>query len=365
MKPRALGPDFATLVQEFFCVRLIQQQDASARTVESYRDTLCLLLDYLQRVRKKRPTRVAMSDLDAPTVTAFLDHLEKGRHNTARTRNVRFAAIRSFMRYVSSRDPASLPIAQRVLAIPLKRFARPALTFLSREEVAAVLAAPDGSTWSGHRDRVLFALLYNTGARVSEAVALRRSDVSPDGTRSVRLSGKGRKQRTVPLWKGTAEQLRGWESRIGHAPNAYLFPNRRGGPLSRSGVEKRLRDAVAEAGERCPSLRGKKVSPHTLRHTTAMHLLHSGVDITVIALWLGHESTNTTHHYVEASLAMKDEALGKLPEPPQRTSGSERRTTCCGSWRDCEPEDYAPSIRNRLPRFKAHGRQLRMTVSSA
>lgn len=319
MKSRALGPDFATLVQEFFCVRLIGQQDVSARTVESYRDTVRLLLDYLHRVRKTPPARVAVSDLDAPTITAFLDHLEKGRGNSARTRNVRFAAIRSFMRYVSSRDPASLPIAQRVLAIPLKRFSRPALTFLSREEVAAVLDAPDGSIWSGHRDRVLFGLLYNTGARVSEAIAIRRSDVSLDGVRSVRLLGKGRKQRTVPLWKSTTEQLRGWEARIGPEPNGYLFPNRRGGPLSRSGVEKRLRDAVAAAAEQCPSLRDKTVSPHTMRHTTAMHLLQSGVDITVIALWLGHESTATTHHYVEADLAMKDAALARLPEIPAKS----------------------------------------------
>src|SRR5262249_46701969 len=213
-------------------------------------------------------------------------------------------------------DPASLPIAQRVLAIPLKRFARPALTFLSREEVVAVLEAPDGSTWSGHRDRVLFTLLYNTGARVSEAIAVRPSDVSLDAVRSVRLLGKGGKQRTVPLWKSTAEQLRSWESRISPELSGYLFPNRRGGPLSRSGVEKRLRDAVAAAAERCPSMRGKKVSPHTLRHTTAMHLLQSGVDITVIALWLGHESTGTTHHYVEANLAMKDEALARRSEIP-------------------------------------------------
>jgi site-specific recombinase XerD len=318
MRSDASAPGFATLVQEFFCVRLIQQQDASARTVASYRDTVRLLLDYLQRVRKTRPTDVAMSDLDAPTITAFLDHLEKGRCNSARTRNVRFAAIRSFMRYVASRDPISLPIAQRVLAIPLKRFARPALTFLSREEVAAVLDAPDGSTWSGHRDRVLFSLLYNTGARVSEAIAIRRTDVSLDAARSVRLLGKGRKQRTVPLWKSTAEQLRNWESRISPEPNGYLFPNRHGERLSRSGVEKRLRDTVAEAAERCPSMRGKKVSPHTLRHTTAMHLLQSGVDITVIALWLGHESTGTTHHYVEANLAMKDEALARLSDIPTK-----------------------------------------------
>ena len=314
MKSDAPGPGFATLLQEFFCVRLIQQQDASARTIASYRDTMRLLLGYLEQVRKKRPTALAVTDLDAPTITAFLDHLEKRRHNSARTRNVRFAAIRSFMKYAASRDPASLPVAQRVLAIPLKRFARPSLTFLSREEVAAVLEAPDDTTWSGHRDRVLFGLLYNTGARVSEAVGLRRSDVSLDASRRVRLMGKGRKQRTVPLWKSTAQQLRAWQSRISEGADAYLFPNRGGGPLSRSGVEKRLRDALGKAADRCPSLRGKKVSPHTLRHTTAMHLLQSGVDITVIALWLGHESTATTHHYVEANLVMKDEALAKLSE---------------------------------------------------
>lgn len=318
MKSNASGPGFATLLQEFFCVRLIQQQNASPRTIASYRDTMRLLLGYLERVRKKRPTTLAMTDLDAPTVTAFLDYLEKRRHNSARTRNVRFAAIRSFMKYAASRDPISLPVAQRVLAIPLKRFARLSMTFLSREEVAAILEAPDNSTWSGQRDRMLFALLYNTGARVSEAIALRRSDVSLDASRSVRLMGKGRKQRTVPLWKSTVQQLRAWQSRISEEVDAYLFPNRGGGPLSRSGVEKRLQEALGKAAGRCPSLRGKKVSPHTLRHTTAMHLLQSGVDITVIALWLGHESTGTTHHYVEANLAMKDEALAKLSEIPTK-----------------------------------------------
>ena len=297
-------------------MRLVQQQNASARTVASYRDTFRLLLGYFEQVHKKRPTALAMTDLDAPAITAFLDHLEKERHNGARTRNARFAAIRSFMKYAASRDPASLPIAQRVLAIPLKRFARPMMNSLSRDEMAAVLEAPDGSTWSGQRDRVLFALMYNTGARVSEAIALRRTDVSLDSSRSVRLTGKGRKGRTVPLWKSTAEQLREWLARIGAGPETYLFPSRSGAQLSRSGVEKRLEEAVEVASSHCPSLRGKKVSPHTLRHTTAMHLLQSGVDITVIALWLGHESTGTTHQYIEANLAMKDQALARLEEIP-------------------------------------------------
>jgi site-specific recombinase XerD len=310
--------DFAALVQGFFCVRLVQQQDASARTVAAYRDTFRLLLGYFEHIHNKRPTALAMTDLDAPAITAFLDHLEKERHNGVRTRNARFAAIRSFLKYAASRDPASLPIVQRVLAIPMKRFTRPLMTSLSREEMTAVLEAPDGSTWSGQRDRALFAVMYNTGARISEIIAVRRADVSLEVARSIRLMGKGRKGRTVPLWTSTAEHLRAWAARLNPGAESYLFPNRSGGPLSRSGVEKRLKEAVGVASGRCPSLQGKKVSPHTLRHTTAMHLLQSGVDITVIALWLGHEGTEATHQYVEANLAMKDQALAKLEEIPMK-----------------------------------------------
>lgn len=240
MKATATAPGFAALVQAFFCQRLIEQQNVSARTVASYRDTFRLLLGFLERHRKRPPAVVTLADLDAPAVAAFLDHLEKMRHNGARTRNARLAAIRSFLRYAASRDPSSLPIVQRVLALPMKRFARPALTFLSRDEVAALLKAPDDSTWSGRRDRVLFALLYNTGARVSEAIALRRADVSLEASRSVQLTGKGRKQRTVPLWKSTVACLRDWMALLSPAPEALLFPNRAGGPLSRSGVEKRF-----------------------------------------------------------------------------------------------------------------------------
>jgi integrase/recombinase XerD len=316
MKATASAPGFAALVQGFFCQRLIQQQNASTRTVSSYRDTFRLLLGFLEHQRKKPPVAVTLADLDAPTVASFLDHLEKTRHNGIRTRNARFAAIRSFLKYAASQDPESLPIVQRVLALPMKPFARPALTFLSRDEVAALLKAPDGSTWSGRRDRVLFALLYNTGARVSEAITLRRVDVSLDGSRSVQLTGKGRKQRTVPLWKNTVDRLRDWMALLSPAQETLLFTNRGGGQLSRSGVEKRLVEAIQVATADCPTLQGKRISPHTLRHTTAMHLLQSGVDITVIALWLGHESTETTHQYVEANLAMKEEALSKLEEIP-------------------------------------------------
>ena len=318
MKPRSSAPNFATLVQEFFCQRLVQQRDASSQTVSSYRDAFRLLLRYLQKTQRKQPSAVTLSDLDAPTITAFLQYLEKKRGNKPRTRNARFAAIRSFMKYAAARDPASLPIIQRVLAIPLKRFRRPAVCYLSRDEVTAIIEAPDASTWSGRRDRVLFDLLYSTGARVSEVTALRRADVRLDSSRSIQLTGKGRKQRVVPLRKSTAQRLRKWMTQIDPSPDTPLFPNREGRPLTRSGIEKRLRKAVHTATDRCSTLRAKRVSPHVFRHTTAMHMLQAEVDITVIALWLGHESTETTHLYVEANLAMKERALSKVEGIPTK-----------------------------------------------
>jgi integrase/recombinase XerD len=229
---------------------------------------------------------------------------------------VRLAALRSFLKYASARDPTCLPVVQRVLAIPMKRTRRPLLGFLSREEMAAILAAPDATTWSGQRDRVLFALMYNTGARVSEAIGLRRANVALSPSRTVRIDGKGRKQRVIPLWGSTADCLRKWLRRIGQEPESPLFPNAHGSAMSRSGVEHRLQEAVRAAAVRCATLKGRRISPHKLRHTTAMHLLQSGVDITVIAIWLGHESTETTHMYVEANLAMKEKALSRIEEMP-------------------------------------------------
>jgi site-specific recombinase XerD len=318
MKPKSAASSFAALVQGFFCQHLIQQRNASAQTVASYRDTFRLLLGYLQKVRKKLPSAVKLADLDAPVVSAFLDHLEKKRHNSIRTRNTRFAAIRSFLKYAAALDPASLPIIQRVLAMPMKRFSRRLLGYMSRDEVMAILDAPNASTWSGQRDRVLFALLYNTGARVSEALALRRSDVSLGPSRNVQITGKGRKQRMIPLWSDTAKRLREWMARISQDPQACLFPNRNGQPLSRSGAEKRLRRAVKAAASQCPTLRSKRVSPHTFRHTTAMHLLQSEGNIATVAMWLGHEGIGTTHQYVEANMAMKEDALSKLAEIPTK-----------------------------------------------
>jgi integrase/recombinase XerD len=311
-----MPPTFDILIQDFFCRRLIEQQDVSRLTVEAYRDTFRLLLAYLPPHLRKPMNDLVLTDLDAPTVIAFLDHLEAARGNSARTRNARLAALRSFVRYAASRDPTAWPLAHRVLAIPTKRYAKPLLSYLTREEVEAVLAAPDAETWTGCRDRVLFAVMYNTGARVSEAIGLGRDDLNAGQGRSLRIRGKGRKERVVPLWKQTAAALVEWEKRLGPSPDGPLFPNARGCALSRSGVEDRLAVAVRKASESCPSLRSKAVSPHTIRHTTAMHLLQAGVDLAVIALWLGHDSLETTHQYLEADLKMKEEVLTKAEGVP-------------------------------------------------
>jgi integrase/recombinase XerD len=313
MTPAKLS--FPALLRDFFQQRLVAQRGASAQTVASYRDAFEIFLRFVERRTRRTPSTLTIEDLDAPAVLAFLDHLEEKRGNCPRTRNLRLTAIRSFLRYASLRDPTALLVAQRVLAIPSKRVDQTVLGYLSRDEIDAVLAAPDRSTWSGQRDTVLFAVLYNTGARVSEAIALRVGDVLLDRAAALRVHGKGRKERVVPLWKSTATQLRSWLIRLSPSPDAPVFPNRAGRPLSRSGVENRLRVAVASASTTCPSLTKRRISPHTLRHTTAMHLLQAGVDITTIALWLGHEDPATTHIYVEADLAMKEAALRRLEDP--------------------------------------------------
>ncbi len=314
--PASVG--FPSLLQDFFCQRLIGQRNVTARTVAAYRDAFRLLLRYTESRLHRSPVAVTLADLDAPLILGFLDHLEKERGNCARSRNLRLVAIRSFLRYAAYRDPTVLPTVQRVLAIPTKRFDRPLLGFLSHPEMEAILDAPDRSTWSGQRDNVMLTTLYNTGARVSEIVALRIADLDQVGGASVRIRGKGRKERVTPLWRSTAKLLSDWLDRVSRDPGAPLFPNRHGRPLSRSGVEQRLRTAVTAAEKRCPSLRGRRISPHTVRHTTAMHLLQSGVDLSVIALWLGHESPATTHRYIEADLTLKERALQSLQEPPAR-----------------------------------------------
>ena len=317
---RAPAISFPALVQDFFLRRLVEQRGASARTIESYRDAFELLFAFTEQRTGKQPSALCLADLDAPLVLDFLDYLESERGNGPRTRNARLAAIHSFMRYAAVRDPASLPITQRVLAIPTKRFDRPVLGYLTREQVAAILDAPDRGTWSGHRDAVLLATTYNTGARVSEITSLRVRDVLLDRQNAVHLHGKGRKERVIPLWKSTATDLRGWLRRLTPVPDAPVFPNRAGAPLTRSGVRDRLERAVAVAARHCPSLQGQQVSPHTLRHSTAMHLLQSGTDLAVIALWLGHADPATTHQYLEADLATKEATLRRLADPTPATT---------------------------------------------
>lgn len=314
----ATAPSFAALVQRFFTEHLRHHRDVSPRTVTAYGDTFRLLLQFAERHTGKPPMKLRLVDLDAKCVLAFLDHLERDRKNAPRSRNARLAALRSFLKYAAHHDLSALGVIEQVLAIPRKRFDRPMLGFLTRPEIMAVLDAPETATWVGQRDRALFAMLYNTGARVSEIIDLRIHNLILDSAPAIHLMGKGRKQRTVPLWRSTVSLMRAWKRCMGTTENAApLFPNRNGDPMSRSNVTQRLALAVATAGKKQPQLLRRSISPHTIRHTTAMHLLQSGVDISVIALWLGHEHPATTHMYLEADLAMKERALRRLQSPDQ------------------------------------------------
>jgi site-specific recombinase XerD len=256
-----------------------------------------------------------LTDIQPDLILAFLDYLEHDRHNAIRSRNLRLTALRAFLKFAGRRDVTALHVVERALAVPMKRFERPMLGFLTREEMTAVLGQPN-SSWTSQRDHLLLVMLYNTGARVSEIIAVRVADVILDGAACVHLQGKGRKQRSVPLWKTTAQEIRVW-LRINPTllGEAALLPNRDGGVMTRCNVAQRLDLAITRASLQLPALAQKKVSPHILRHTTAMHLLQSGVPFNIIALWLGHESTNTTHRYVEADLTMKQKALARLKAP--------------------------------------------------
>ena len=308
-------PSFASMVQQFFTEYLVAQRAVSPRTVACYRDALMLFLDFASRKLCKAPTSLRLVDIQPDLILAFLDHLEHGRHNAVRSRNLRLTALRAFLKFAGRRDVTSLHVVERALAVPMKRFERRMLGFLTREEMLEVLGQP-GSSWSSQRDHLLLAMLYNTGARVSEIIGVRVIDVVLEGAACVHLQGKGRKQRSVPLWKTTILEIRAW-LRLNPTlrGEAALLPNRDGHAMCRSGVAQRLRLAVVRAAAQQPSILKKQVSPHTLRHTTAMHLLQSGVPFNVIALWLGHESTTTTHRYVEADLAMKQRALARLEAP--------------------------------------------------
>jgi site-specific recombinase XerD len=308
-------PSFALLVQQFFTEYLVAQRALSPRTIACYRDAMTLFLNFASHKLGKTPTALQLVDIQPDLILAFLSHLEQRRHNAIRSRNLRLSALRTFLKFAGRRDVASLHVVERALAVPMKRFERPMLGFLTREEMVAIMGQP-GLTWSSQRDHLLLAMLYNTGARVTEIVQLRVADVVLDSAACVHLQGKGRKLRSVPLWKSTVLEIRAWlRANPQLRPEAALLPNREGHAMTRCNVAQRLGLAVARATIDQPSLAKKQVSPHTLRHTTAMHLLQSGVPFNVIALWLGHESSNTTHRYVEADLAMKQKALARLEAP--------------------------------------------------
>jgi site-specific recombinase XerD len=313
--PTAPPPSFPALVQQFFTEHLVAQRAVSPGTVACYRDALSLFLGFASNKLGKSPTAMQLADIRPELILAFLDHLEQGRKNSVRSRNLRLTALRAFLKFAARRDVTALHDIERALAVPMKRFERPMLGFLTRAEMLAVLGQP-GETWSSRRDHLLLAMLYNTGARVSEMIGVRVVDVILDGGACVHLHGKGRKLRSIPLWKSTVLEIRAW-LRLNPVlrGEAALLPNRDGQAMCRSNVTQRLGLAVARATAEQPSLANKRVSPHTLRHTSAMHLLQSGVPFNVIALWLGHESTTTTHRYVEADLAMKEKALARLEAP--------------------------------------------------
>ena len=313
--PTPPPPSFSALVQQFFTEYLVAQRAVNPRTVACYRDALSLFLGFASHQLGKAPTAMQLADMRPELNLAFLDHLEQGRKNTVRSRNLRLTALRAFLKFAARRDVTALHDIERALAVPMKRFERPMLGFLTRPEMLAVLGQP-GENWSSQRDHLLLAMLYNTGARVSEMIGVRVVDVILDGGACVHLHGKGRKLRSIPLWKSTVLEIRAW-LRLNPVlrGEAALLPNRDGQAMSRSNVTQRLSNAVARATAEQPSLATKRVSPHTLRHTSAMHLLQSGVPFNVIALWLGHESTTTTHRYVEADLAMKEKALARLGAP--------------------------------------------------
>jgi site-specific recombinase XerD len=301
----------APTLQAFFSERLMNQREASAHTVEAYRDSFRLLLAFACRRTAKAPSALDFEDLDAALIGAFLEHLERERGNSARTRNCRLAAIHSLFRFAAFSHPEHADLIQRVLAIPTKRCKRSDVAFLEGDEIEALLAAPQRSRWIGRRDHALLVTAVQTGLRVSELTGLRCADVRLDRGAHVRCLGKGRKQRCTPLTTNTAAVLRVWLQERGGGPREPLFPTSRGRPLSRDAVALLVSKYAKVAAERCPTLKSKSVSPHVLRHSAAMTLLRAGVDATVLALWLGHESVETTQVYIHADLTIKERALAR------------------------------------------------------
>lgn len=309
MKPAPILPK---LIERFFTERLMRQRHVSSHTIESYRDTFRLLLKFAQARLHTPPSNLDLLDLDAPLVSAFLDDLETSRTVSVLTRNLRLTAIRSFFRFTAFEEPAYSAHIQRVLAIPSKRHDKRLVQFLTRSEIEALLATPDRTTWIGRRDHALLLLAVQTGLRLSELIGLDRGDVIFGRGAHVRCLGKGRKERCTPLTGHTVATLQAWLQEPSRHGAQVLFPSMHGDRLSADAVQYLLRKYIAMASARCPSLKSKRVTPHVLRHTAAMELLQAGVDSSIIALWLGHESVETTQVYLHAYLAIKEAALAKI-----------------------------------------------------
>jgi len=309
---------FPALLQRFFTDRLCTQMEASPNTIAGYRDTFRLFLRFASEHRGKVPTQLRIEDLDAALVGDFLVHVETARRNSARTRNTRLAAIRSFFRFVAMNEPAYLLQCQQILAMPSKRYVRRTVDFLHRKEMIALLEAPDRSTWVGHRDHLVLLVALQTGLRASELVNLRREDIVLVTGAHIRCEGKGRKERTTPLRRETAKRLELWLKRQPGGEKDPLIPTTRGSKMSRDALEQIVRKHTLAASSTCRSLVGKSVSPHVLRHSMAMELLQHDVDPTVIALWLGHESVETTQVYLHADLRLKEKVLSRMAETTAR-----------------------------------------------
>jgi site-specific recombinase XerD len=322
--------DIAALIRSFFEQHLVSQRGLSGNTVLAYRDTLKLFLAFVCRRQRKNCAVLTLQDLSADAVRAFLDHLERVRKNSVLTRNARLAAIHAFFNYVASIDPRHIALAQPILLIPFKRHAHRVAEYLERDEVLKIFACIDGQTWSGQRDDALLRLLYNTGMRVQELVDLNVNHLRFSRPYTIHIHGKGRQERTCPLWRETVAAIKAHIEKRGVRLDAAtpLFTNREGNRLTRFGVRYILAHRVAEAANTCPSLLTRRVTPHTIRHTTAMHLLQSNVDLTMIRSWLGHASIETTNGYVEIDLEMKRKTLRSAEKliPGKRKRG--------GLWRD-------------------------------
>jgi len=308
----------APVLQGFFTDRLIAQRNASPHTIAGYRDTYRLLLTFAAARTRKRPSALDISDLDAPLVGAFLNHLERERGNQARTRNWRLAAIHSLFGYAALRHPEHAAVIQRVLAIPPKRYQRTVVSWLTEVEADALLAAPDRDTWTGRRDHALLVLALQTGLRISELISLNCNDVHLNTGAHVHCTGKGRKERATPLTTLTVQVLRGWLAERTGGPHEPLFPARTGARLSRDAIEHRLALHISVATTTCSPLATKHITMHTLRHTAAMRLLHAGIDIAVIALWLGHEHLATAEIYLHADMNQKEQAIALVTPPGTR-----------------------------------------------